>query len=113
MALDADNGVSLRILGVLPGDETELHGLGTGQDTLDGPSGELGAVVLHLGGDDGTSGSVELAPPVGGLAATLSSGVKLVERLDGDVLVLLGLVGVDLGPDNHLDLVGSLLLGLQ
>ena len=103
----------LRVLGVLPRDKTELHGLGTSQDALDGPSSQLGAVVLHLGGDYGTPRSVKLAPPIGSLAATLSSGVKLVERLDGNVLVLLVLVSVDLGPDDHLDLVGSLLLGLQ
>ena len=113
VALDTDNGMPLRILGVLSRDETELHRLGSGQDTLHRPSSQLGAVVLHLRGNNGTSRGIKLAPPVGSLSAALSSRVELVESLDGDVLVLLVLVSVNLGSDNHPDLVGLLLLGLE
>ena len=103
----------LRILGVLSGDETELHRLGSGQDTLHGPSSQLGTVVLHLGSNNGTSRGIKLAPPVRSLSASLSSRVELVESINRNVLILLVLVGVNLGPDDHPDLASLLLLGLE
>jgi hypothetical protein len=113
VALNTDNGMPLGILSILSRDETELHSLGTSQDTLNSPSSQLGAVVLHLSRNNSSSRGIELAPPVRSLSTSLSSRVKLVESLDRDILILFVLVSVNLSPNNHLDLVGLLLLGLE
>ena len=66
----------------------KLHHIGLGQDTLDGPSRQLAAVVLHLSGHNSTALGDKLGPPVQRTAATLSLAVKLVERMHSDKLVL-------------------------
>lgn len=89
------------------------HDVRLGQDTLDGPPGELAAVVLHLGSNNGTALGDQLAPPVESAAAALSLAVKLVEGLDGDELVVaadgVALDGVDLG--THAEVHGGLVVG--
>lgn len=93
--------------GVSGGCIPKLHDIRLGQDALDGPSGQLAAVVLHLGGDDGTALRDELATPVESATAALGLAVELVEGLDGDELVLAAdgvlLDGVDLGTDHQVD----------
>lgn len=91
----------------------KLHDIRVRDDGLDGPASELARVVLHLGGDNGTTGRDELGAPVKGSTASLGLVVELVEGLDGDVLVLaadsvLG-DGIELGTDNQVErlLVGD------
>lgn len=82
-----------------------LHYVSLGQDTLDSPSGKLGAVVLHLSGDHSTTLADQLRPPVQSTSTTLCLVVELVEGLDGDVLVLAAdgvlLNGINLSSDNQ------------
>lgn len=91
----------------------KLHDIRVRDDGLDGPASELARVVLHLGGDNGTTGRDELGAPVKCTTAALGLVVELVEGLDGDVLVLAadGVLGdgIELGTDNQVErlLVGD------
>lgn len=112
---NAEDDVGSSRAGVDTGDEAELHAVGLGEDSLGGPAGELGGVVLHLGGEDGTTLGVELAAPVEGTAGALGLGVELVQGLDDELLVLCsgGTAlhdGVDLCADDHGD---GLLVALE
>jgi hypothetical protein len=69
-------------------DSPKLHDVSASEDALYCPSGELAAVVLHLGSNNSTTLSDELASPVKSATASLSLAVELVEGVDADVLVL-------------------------
>lgn len=98
--------MSLGISGVGSRNVTHLHLLNTGQDRLDSPSSKLGAVVLHLASKDSTLLSVEILPPVKGLArTTLDTRVILIEGLDSDEDFLLAKIGVSLGSENDTKLL--------
>ena len=94
-------------------DIPKLHEVGLCEDGLSGPASELAAVVLHLGGNDGTTLGSQLGPPVESTTGTLGLVVELVERLDDEVLVLAADAvlhhGVQLGTHDQVDclLVGS------
>ena len=96
-------------------DSPKFHDIRLGQDALHSPPRQLAAVVLHLRGHDGTTLRDELTPPVQGTATALGLAVELVERLDGDKLVLAAdgvlLHGVDLGTHDQVD--GLLLVGRE
>jgi hypothetical protein len=66
----------------------ELHGVGLCEDALDSPSRKFARVVLHLGRQDGTPLAGQLRPPVECAAGALCLVVELVERLNGQELVL-------------------------
>jgi hypothetical protein len=66
----------------------KLHGVSLGEDTLNSPSCKLAGVVLHFGGQNGTPLAGQLGPPVESTTRALCLVVKLVQRLDGQVLVL-------------------------
>ncbi|KAI6760135.1 hypothetical protein HG531_013336 [Fusarium graminearum] len=69
-------------------DLPKLHDISAGEDALHCPSGKLAAVVLHLGSNNGTTLSNELASPVKSTTTSLSLAIELVEGVDTDVLVL-------------------------
>lgn len=103
--MHADDGVSLGIPGVGSRNVTHLHLLSTGQDRLDSPSSKLGAVVLHLASKDSTLLSVEILPPVKGLAGTtLDTRVVLIKSLDSNEDFLLAEVSVSFSSDNDIKL---------
>lgn len=133
-ANDAQNDVLIVRAGVHTGDETrkaklvnlgtrkrlsvdvyapKLHDVGLGQNALHRPAGQLAAVVLHLGGHDGTTLGDQLAAPVQSTAASLGLAVELVEGLDGHELIITAdgvlLNGIDLGTHDEVD--GLLVVG--
>ena len=71
-------------MGYLP----EFHEIRFREDGLDGPPGELARVILHLRRDDSTALTRQLAPPIQRPSGALRLIVELVQRLDGEELVL-------------------------
>ena len=81
----------------------EFELIDAGEQRADGPLGQLAAVVLDLGGEDGARLRVELHAPV---HAVVVLGVPLVERLDvQEVLLVVGAGGdgVDLRAQYEVD----------
>lgn len=98
--------MSLGVPGVGSRNVTHLHLLNTGQDRLGSPSSKLGTVVLHLASKDSTFLSVEILPPVEGLAGTaLDTRVVLIESLDSDKDFLFAKISVSLGSENDIKLL--------
>lgn len=93
----------------------KLHNVRLGQNTLHSPSSQLAAVVLHLSSHNGTALSDQLASPVESTTAALGLAVELVQRTDGNVLILAAgsalLDGIHLGTDNQVH--GVLVVGGQ
>lgn len=82
--------------------------VGTGEHALDDPAGKLAAVVLHLCGNDGSALGVELLSPLHGATGTLSTRIKLVQGLEGNVgLLTLSRLddSIDLSTDDKRDIL--------
>lgn len=100
--LRRQNDVIRGILRVGPTHKADLHLIGTRQDRLCRPLGQLERIVLEFRGQNGTALRIDLVPPTGGRRAT--GRHVLVQGKGGHVLGLLDET-VEFGTNNHRRLV--------